>query len=176
VTRSYGCEDRPPLHHVPIGCEGCFANRVKGKRKPNLGGRAAGRQHTRDKTRNLSLKENTDKNGPVLIRFEEELRRLEATRTYNDDEINRLARNGKQRWHIPGVSREELRRLEATRTYTDDEINRLARNGKQRWHIPGVSRFESAGASRSGGSGMCGDDEESADDQEDEDEDGDGDS
>nr|GEZ67211.1 hypothetical protein [Tanacetum cinerariifolium] len=141
VTRSYGCEDRPPLHHVPIGCEGCFANRVKGKRKPNLGGRAAGRQHTRDKTRNLSLKENTDKNGPVLIRFEE-----------------------------------ELRRLEATRTYTDDEINRLARNGKQRWHIPGVSRFESAGASRSGGSGMCGDDEESADDQEDEDEDGDGDS
>nr|GFB47593.1 hypothetical protein [Tanacetum cinerariifolium] len=42
----------------------------KSKRKPNLGGRAAGRLHTRDKTRNLWLKEITDKNGPVPIRFE----------------------------------------------------------------------------------------------------------
>nr|GFB58381.1 hypothetical protein [Tanacetum cinerariifolium] len=42
----------------------------KGKRKPNLGGRAAGRLNTRDKTRNLSLKEITDTKGPVLIRFE----------------------------------------------------------------------------------------------------------
>nr|GEX87562.1 hypothetical protein [Tanacetum cinerariifolium] len=33
-----GGEDRPPLHYVPIGCGGCFANRGKGKRKPNLGG------------------------------------------------------------------------------------------------------------------------------------------
>nr|GEX59970.1 hypothetical protein [Tanacetum cinerariifolium] len=38
------------------------------------------------------------------------------------------------------------------------------------------SQFELAGASRSGGSDGCGDDKESADDQEDEDEDGDGDS
>nr|GEV72858.1 hypothetical protein [Tanacetum cinerariifolium] len=60
VARSHdgkgGGEDRPP-HHVPTGCEGCFANR-------------AGRLHTCDKTRNLSLKEITDKKGPVLIRFE----------------------------------------------------------------------------------------------------------
>ncbi|GKF41997.1 hypothetical protein Tco_0125339, partial [Tanacetum coccineum] len=42
----------------------------KGKRKPNLGGRAAGRLNNRDKTRNLSLKEITDKKGTVLIRFE----------------------------------------------------------------------------------------------------------
>nr|GEX62540.1 hypothetical protein [Tanacetum cinerariifolium] len=35
-----GDEDRPPPHHVPNGCMGCFANRGKGKRKPNLGGRA----------------------------------------------------------------------------------------------------------------------------------------
>ncbi|GKD87558.1 hypothetical protein Tco_1358712, partial [Tanacetum coccineum] len=69
VARSYGGdgggdgggEDRPPPHHVPTG---------KGKRKPNLDGRAAGRLHTRDKTRNLSLKEITDKKGPVPIRFE----------------------------------------------------------------------------------------------------------
>ncbi|GJT02829.1 F-box domain containing protein [Tanacetum coccineum] len=74
VARSHGGdgggEDRPPPHYVPTGCGGCFANRGKGKRKPNLGGRAAGRLHTRDKTRNLSLKEITDKKGPVPIRFE----------------------------------------------------------------------------------------------------------
>nr|GEY82327.1 RNA-directed DNA polymerase, eukaryota [Tanacetum cinerariifolium] len=42
----------------------------KGKRKPNLGGRAAGRLNTRDKTRNLSLKEITDTKGPDPIQFE----------------------------------------------------------------------------------------------------------
>nr|GFA99242.1 hypothetical protein [Tanacetum cinerariifolium] len=42
----------------------------KGKRKPNLGGRAAGRLNTRDKTRNLSLKEITDTRGTVPIQFE----------------------------------------------------------------------------------------------------------
>nr|GFA02012.1 hypothetical protein [Tanacetum cinerariifolium] len=55
-----GGEDRPPPHNVPTG---------KGKQKPNLDGRAAGRLHTRDKTRNLSLKDITDKKGPVPIRF-----------------------------------------------------------------------------------------------------------
>nr|GFC52802.1 hypothetical protein [Tanacetum cinerariifolium] len=61
VARSHGGddggEDLPPPHHVPSGGMGCFANRGKDKRKPNLGGRAAGRLNTRDKTRNLSLKE-----------------------------------------------------------------------------------------------------------------------
>nr|GFA26321.1 hypothetical protein [Tanacetum cinerariifolium] len=38
--------------------------------EPNLGGRAAGRLNTRDKIRNLSLKEITDTKGPVPIRFE----------------------------------------------------------------------------------------------------------
>ncbi|GJS59992.1 hypothetical protein Tco_0654776 [Tanacetum coccineum] len=33
------------------------------------------------------------------------MRMLEATGTYTDDEINRLARRGKQRGHIPGVGR-----------------------------------------------------------------------
>ncbi|GKB19580.1 hypothetical protein Tco_0853503, partial [Tanacetum coccineum] len=74
VVRSHdgdgGGEDRPPPHHVPTGCMGCFAYRGKGKRKPNLGGRAAGRLNTRGKTRNLSLKEITDKKGSVPIRFE----------------------------------------------------------------------------------------------------------
>nr|GEV45548.1 hypothetical protein [Tanacetum cinerariifolium] len=74
VARSYSDdgegEDQPPPHHVPSGCMGCFANRGKGKRKPNLGGRAASRLNTRDKTRNLSLKEITDTKGPVPIQFE----------------------------------------------------------------------------------------------------------
>ncbi|GJV01090.1 hypothetical protein Tco_1334659 [Tanacetum coccineum] len=65
-----GGEDRPPPHHVPSRCMGCFANRGKGKRSPNLGGRAAGRLNTRDKTQYLSLKEITDKKGPVPICFE----------------------------------------------------------------------------------------------------------
>nr|GEY31611.1 hypothetical protein [Tanacetum cinerariifolium] len=42
----------------------------KGKRKPNLGDRAAGKLNTHDKTRNLSLKKITDTKCPVLIRFE----------------------------------------------------------------------------------------------------------
>nr|GEX44628.1 F-box domain, leucine-rich repeat domain, L domain-like protein [Tanacetum cinerariifolium] len=35
----------------------------------------------------------------------EEMRRLEAMGTYTDDEINRLARGGKQRGYIAGVGR-----------------------------------------------------------------------
>nr|GFC01067.1 hypothetical protein [Tanacetum cinerariifolium] len=42
----------------------------QGKRKPNLGGRTAGRLNTHDKTRNLSLKEITDTKGPFPIQFE----------------------------------------------------------------------------------------------------------
>nr|GEZ24609.1 F-box domain, leucine-rich repeat domain, L domain-like protein [Tanacetum cinerariifolium] len=351
VARSHGGEDPPPPHHVPTGCGGCFANRGKGKRKPNLGGRAAGRLHTRVKTQNLSLKEITYKKGPVPIRFEvrdkqtlmplgdhaahwssyigetqfdlrphmkspdwteidtgiqQHLQKVYNTNkaafkaqhwvidpetgTYNVEKIRwgrpegitaeewdkyiqswndprniaRAAQNRQNRAKSTVISRqgsrslarirdemgqssatqeypslidtffvahtvnevftrdedrfiyEEMGMLEATGTYTDDEINRLARRGKQRGHIPGVDRvlparvttgpsrpapestlkslhkkvdfmmrlfksdskysdafsqFESAGTSRSGG---CGDDEESADDQEDEDEDGDG--
>ncbi|GJU06690.1 hypothetical protein Tco_1123120 [Tanacetum coccineum] len=65
-----GGDDRPPSHHIPTGYGGCLGNRGKGTRKPNLGGRRAGRQHTRQKTRNLGLKAITDKSGPVSIRFE----------------------------------------------------------------------------------------------------------
>nr|GEY94722.1 hypothetical protein [Tanacetum cinerariifolium] len=173
VAQSHGGdgEDRPTPHYVPSGCGGCFANRDKGKRKPNLAGRAAGRLNTRDKTRNLSLKEITDTKGlgcafvppflaegpegakgGALADIGEDMRRLEATRTYTDDEINRLARGGKQRGHIPGVSRVLPARATAS-------LNMF-------------SQFETGGAS---GSGECGDDEEGADDQDDEDEDGDGD-
>ncbi|GJU15177.1 hypothetical protein Tco_1143143 [Tanacetum coccineum] len=74
VARSYsgdgGSVDCPPLPHVPTGCEGCFINRGKGKRKPNLGSRGAGRLNTRDKTQNLSLKEIAEAKGPVSIHFD----------------------------------------------------------------------------------------------------------
>ncbi|GJQ92115.1 F-box domain containing protein [Tanacetum coccineum] len=75
VARSHGGDgggdDRPPSHVVPTGCGGCFANKGKGKRKPNLGGRGAGMLNTRDKTRNLSLKEIAVAKVPVSINFEQ---------------------------------------------------------------------------------------------------------
>ncbi|GKB73626.1 hypothetical protein Tco_0935038 [Tanacetum coccineum] len=65
-----GGDDRPPPYQVPTGCGGCLGNRGKGTRKPNLGGRRAGRLHACQETQNLGLKSITDKSGPVLIRFE----------------------------------------------------------------------------------------------------------
>nr|GEZ20422.1 helitron helicase-like domain-containing protein [Tanacetum cinerariifolium] len=240
----------------------------KGKRKPNLGGRAAGRLNTHDKTQNLSLKEITDKKGPVPIHFElrdkqtvmplsdhaahwssyirevirgvplyypswlkvpkerkavlitdigtqfdqrphmesPDLTEINAgiqqhlqkayntnkaafkaqhwvidttTGTYNLEKIRRarLEKITASEWEaelnhsgVPvvidtffvahTVNREflrdedrciyeEMRRLEATGTYTDDEINRLAREGKQRGHIPGVGRVLPARATAS---------------------------
>nr|GEZ86401.1 hypothetical protein [Tanacetum cinerariifolium] len=58
-----GGDDRPPTHHIPTGCWGCFANRGKGTRKPNLGERKAGRLHTRQETQSLGLKKITDDKG-----------------------------------------------------------------------------------------------------------------
>ncbi|GJX01469.1 retrotransposon protein, putative, ty3-gypsy subclass [Tanacetum coccineum] len=70
VARGHGSDgggdDRPPTHHIPTGCGGCFVNRGKGTRKPNLGGRKAGRLHTRRETWNLGLKKITDNKGPYL--------------------------------------------------------------------------------------------------------------
>nr|GEZ28121.1 F-box domain, leucine-rich repeat domain, L domain-like protein [Tanacetum cinerariifolium] len=83
-------------------------------------------------------------------RIYEEMRRLEATGTYTDDEINRLARGGKQRGHIPDVGRV----LPARATASPNML----------------SQFESGDASGSGG---CEDNEEGADHQDDEDVDGD---
>nr|GFB31237.1 hypothetical protein [Tanacetum cinerariifolium] len=59
-----GSDDRPSPYQVPTEYGG------KGTRKPNLGGRRAGRLLTRQETRNLGLKAITDKSGPVPIRFE----------------------------------------------------------------------------------------------------------
>nr|GEW38632.1 hypothetical protein [Tanacetum cinerariifolium] len=70
VARGHDDDDRPPTHHIPIGCGGCFVNRDKGTRKPNLGERKTGRLHTRQETWNLGLKKITDDKGPVSIRIE----------------------------------------------------------------------------------------------------------
>nr|GFB03888.1 hypothetical protein [Tanacetum cinerariifolium] len=43
-------DDRPPPYQIPTGCGGHLG---KGTRKLNLGGRRAGRLHTRQETRNL---------------------------------------------------------------------------------------------------------------------------
>ncbi|GJS83549.1 hypothetical protein Tco_0750090 [Tanacetum coccineum] len=114
------------------------------------------------------------------------MRRLEATGTYTDDEINRLARRGKQRGHILGVGRVLPARVtagpsrpapESTLKSLHKKVDFMVSLFKSDSKFPDAfSQFESAGASGSGGSGRCGDDEESADDQEDEDKDGDGDS
>ncbi|GJV07237.1 hypothetical protein Tco_1344893 [Tanacetum coccineum] len=65
VTRGHGgdggSDNRPPTHHISTD---------KGTRKPNLGGRKAGRLHTRKETRNLGLKKIIDDKSPVPIRFE----------------------------------------------------------------------------------------------------------
>ncbi|GJZ18803.1 hypothetical protein Tco_0555393 [Tanacetum coccineum] len=113
----------------------------------------------------------------------EEMRKLEATGTYNDDEINRLARRGKQRGHIPGVGRVLPARATAgpSTLVSESTLNSLHKKvdfmmslfKSDSKYSDMFSQFESGGASGSGG---CGDDEESADDQENKDEDGDGDS
>ncbi|GJW12424.1 hypothetical protein Tco_1578251, partial [Tanacetum coccineum] len=60
VARAHGGDgggedpSRPPP--TSFGCAGCFINRGKGKRKPNLGGVKAGRK-TRERTRNQVLKD-----------------------------------------------------------------------------------------------------------------------
>nr|GEV86103.1 F-box domain, leucine-rich repeat domain, L domain-like protein [Tanacetum cinerariifolium] len=105
---------------------------------------------------------------------------LEATDTYTDDEINRLARGGKQRGHIPGVGRVLPARATAspsTPTHEStlnnlhkkvDFMMRLFKSNSK--YSDMFLQFESGGASRSGG---CEDDEEGVDDLDDEDDDGD---
>ncbi|GKD53406.1 hypothetical protein Tco_1286793 [Tanacetum coccineum] len=64
VAKGHGGDDRPPPHQIGGGCRG------KGTRKPNLGGKKAGRLNTRKETRNLGLRKITDQFGPQAIRFE----------------------------------------------------------------------------------------------------------
>nr|GEV67538.1 F-box domain, leucine-rich repeat domain, L domain-like protein [Tanacetum cinerariifolium] len=113
-------------------------------------------------------------------RIYEEVRRLEAIGTYIDDEINRLARGGKQRGHIAGVGRVLLARATASLSTPahDSTLNSLHKKVDFMMSIfqsdskysDMFSQFESGGANGSGG---CRDEEEGAEHQDDEDEDGD---
>nr|GEU37963.1 F-box domain, leucine-rich repeat domain, L domain-like protein [Tanacetum cinerariifolium] len=114
-------------------------------------------------------------------RIYEKMRRLEATGTYTDDEINCLARGGKQRGHIPAVGRVLPARAtaspstlahESTLNILYKKVNFMMSLFKSDSKFSEMfSQFESGGASGSEG---CGDDEEGSDHQDDEDEDGDG--
>ncbi|GJR48614.1 hypothetical protein Tco_1316717 [Tanacetum coccineum] len=120
----------------------------------------------------------------LFLMFSEEMKRLEATGVYTEDEINRLAKRGKLRGHIPGVGR-VLPSRATSRTSMPapdkslksihkkvDFMMSLVRSDSKYSNM--FKEFELGGASGSGG---CGDDEESGNDEkgEDEDEDGNGD-
>ncbi|GJV07153.1 F-box domain containing protein [Tanacetum coccineum] len=113
-------------------------------------------------------------------RIYEEMKRLEATGEYTEDEINALARGGKLRGHIPGVGRVLPSRatsrpsmpapdksLKSMHRKVDFMMSLFRSDSK---YSDMFKEFESGGASGSGG---CGDDEESGDDEDGEDEDDD---
>nr|GEZ02221.1 hypothetical protein [Tanacetum cinerariifolium] len=96
-----------------------------------------------------------DSNNEDLIN---EMRRLEAIGTYTDDEINLLAREGKQRGCVGRVLPARATASPSTPAH-ESMLNSLHKKVDFMMN----------------GSGGCGDDEEGADHQDDEDEDGDGD-
>nr|GEU36689.1 hypothetical protein [Tanacetum cinerariifolium] len=140
----------------------------KGTRKPNLGGRKAGKMHTRKETRNLSIpaerkmQSSTTQEYPFLIqtffdtntigdvfmwdedrRLYEEMQRLHALGKYTYDQIMIMVRKGMQRWHIPSVGQG------------------LARRGKDVLDVP----HETGSGSGSGSESDVGGDNKSRDDK-----------
>nr|GEW35524.1 F-box domain, leucine-rich repeat domain, L domain-like protein [Tanacetum cinerariifolium] len=112
-----------------------------------------------------------DKGRAQPLKSTQEMRRLEATGTYTDDEINHLARGSKQRGHIPSVGRVLPARATASPSTPAHEstLNSLHKKvdfmtslfKSESKYSDMFSQFESGGASGSGG---CRDDEEGADD------------
>ncbi|GJY71256.1 Toll/interleukin-1 receptor domain-containing protein [Tanacetum coccineum] len=110
-------------------------------------------------------------------RIYEEMKRLEATGEYTEDEINALASGGKLHGHIPGVGRVLPSRATSRPSMPAPDKSLKSMHKKVEFMMSlfrSDSKYsdmfkecESGGASGSGG---CGDDEESGDD-----EDGDGD-
>ncbi|GKC24856.1 hypothetical protein Tco_1027006 [Tanacetum coccineum] len=136
VARSHGGdgggEDRPPPHHVPTGCGGCFINRGRlgipagqtSKSSINMHLQKPQHQTRLLQGKNWRRQASDTQEYPSLIdtfwrthtvdgvflkdedrRIYEEMKRLEATGEYTEDEINRLAREGKLGGHILGVGR-----------------------------------------------------------------------
>ncbi|GJX83293.1 hypothetical protein Tco_0332774 [Tanacetum coccineum] len=124
VARAHGGDgggedpSRPPP--TSFGCAGCFINRGKGKRKPNLGGVKAGRK-TRERTRNQKMTSATQEEPSEIDTFyrlhtvygcyprseaspdDDRMRELEATGEHTTAEINAMVQGGKLPGHIPGV-------------------------------------------------------------------------
>nr|GEU68617.1 hypothetical protein [Tanacetum cinerariifolium] len=164
-----GGDDHPPLHQLAGGYRG------KGTRKPNLGGKKAGRMHTRKETRNLGLRKIIDELGPQPIRFEwkdkgtmfplddhsshwanllreiDEMLRLQGLGTYTDDQIMAMVCKGKQHGHILGAG------------------GVLAGRGKDILDVPLQSQHESESGSGcdAGGDDDAGDNEDADEDEED---------
>nr|GEW80257.1 hypothetical protein [Tanacetum cinerariifolium] len=161
--RDGGDDDHPPLHQLADGCRG------KDTQKPNLGGRKAGRMHTRKETRNLSIP--TERKATVLRKIgaqfdlkphmQSEL--LPEIRKGIDQHRGKIYMDNKSSlkkdyWKIgmrrsgfglisrtwPDAelheSREEMQRLYALGEYTYDQIIVMVRKGMQRGHIPSVGR------------------------------------
>ncbi|GJW36747.1 hypothetical protein Tco_0059667 [Tanacetum coccineum] len=105
-------------------------------------------------------------------RIYEEMKRLEATGEYTEDEINALARGGKLRGHIPGVGRVLPSRATSRPSMPAPDKSLKSMHRKVDFmmslfrsdfkYSDMFKEFESGGASGSGG---CGDDEEGGDDE-----------
>nr|GEV59854.1 hypothetical protein [Tanacetum cinerariifolium] len=86
-------------------------------------------------------------------RIYEEMRRLEAMGTYTDDEINRLARGGKQRGHIASVGRVLPARATTSLSTPVHESTLNSLHKKWEWRVQG----------RGGGCRPSGDEDEDGD-------------
>ncbi|GKB27230.1 hypothetical protein Tco_0866631 [Tanacetum coccineum] len=167
----------------------------KDKRKPNLGGRGAGTMNTRDKTRNLSLKEVAEAKGPVSIQFDvgdkQTLNPLGPHAAHWSNYIGEVIRSVPlyyPSWEKVPKKRKATFNSNIRRQASDTQeypslidtfwrthtVDGVFPKDEDRRIYEEMKRLGGYGEEWRGG---CGDDEESGDDEEgeDEDEDGDGD-
>nr|GFB19636.1 F-box domain, leucine-rich repeat domain, L domain-like protein [Tanacetum cinerariifolium] len=150
--------------------------------RPSIGNTARASQNRQNRAKSTVISRQGSRSLARLRDEMEVMRRLEAMGTYTDDEINRLAREGKQRGHIAGVGWVLLALATASPSTPAHEstLNSLHKKvdfmmsifrSDSKYPVM-FSQFESGGARGSGG---YRDEEEGADYQDDGDEDGDGD-
>ncbi|GKB78179.1 F-box domain containing protein [Tanacetum coccineum] len=190
VARSHGGdgggEDRPPPHHVPSGCMGCFANRgeslgvllcttflaevpkgAEGRAMTNIGTEinAGIQQHLQKayNTNKAAFKAQHWVIDPTTGTYDVEKNQAgQSLRTITAEEWEKYIKFWNDHRNIARAAQNRQNRAKSTV---------ISRQGSRSLARLRDEMFESGGASGSGG---CGDDEESVDDQEDEDEDGDG--
>nr|GEZ83484.1 hypothetical protein [Tanacetum cinerariifolium] len=157
--------------------------------------RAAGRLNTRNKTRNLSLKEITNTKGPVPIRFEvcdkHTLMPLGEHTAHWSSYIGETQFDMRPHMESPDLTKIHVASSSTGKKHTIPTmlLSRPSIRGRAQplrstrrslipssWHTLLTENSFWMRIDVYTGSGECGDDEESADDQDDENEDGDGDS